>query len=242
MEHTATRCRLHAGAEAVLLGAMALLGLVGLLHRAVLRSSPSGLGVGSFRRPLKARKRAGTPRGAWRVVVRRMIWPRRKECQTARGGSRARGRRSRTDTPQGYAGIALRRPARRCYPSRALGAGKHVGGLDSPRSEGSGERVARPSERDPRRTRPPFPDRGRWPASRFDDPSNQPSTPRDPSTEWTQSRSGEPPLESSRCRCRPPITRPGCAIPRSSMSMTSASGSPSPTASPRIGWRPATAR
>ena len=73
-QDAASARRFHAGAEAVLPGAVALLGLVGLLHRACARSSPSGLGVPSVIRPQKARKRADRPmhgRGAFNV--RRMI-------------------------------------------------------------------------------------------------------------------------------------------------------------------------
>ena len=50
--------------------------------QAVLRSSRSGLGDGSLRLPLEARKRAGAPRDTWRVVVRRMIGPLQSGCQT----------------------------------------------------------------------------------------------------------------------------------------------------------------
>jgi len=73
-QDTAPARTLHAGAEAVFLGSVALLGLEGLLrHRACAESSPSGLGV-SVNRPQKARKRADRPmhgRGAF--IVRRMI-------------------------------------------------------------------------------------------------------------------------------------------------------------------------
>ena len=44
-QDAASARRLHSGAEAVFLGAVALLGLVGLLHGACAGSSPSGLGV-----------------------------------------------------------------------------------------------------------------------------------------------------------------------------------------------------
>ena len=57
---------------------------------------------------------------------------------------------------------------------------------------------------------------------------------------WTRSRSGAPRSESSRFRCRPPTTRRGCGTPISSTWTTSGSGSPSRTASPRTGSRPAT--
>ena len=59
----ASRGRLHAGAKAVLLGTMALLGLVRLLHPggpAILSIRPRGR---SLRLPLEARKRARCPAG-----------------------------------------------------------------------------------------------------------------------------------------------------------------------------------
>ena len=59
----ASRGRLHAGAKAVLLGTMALLGLVRLLHPggpAILSIRPRGR---SLRLPLEARKRAECPAG-----------------------------------------------------------------------------------------------------------------------------------------------------------------------------------
>ena len=57
-DHAPTTGSPHPGAEAVFLGAVALLGLVGPLHRDCPGSSSSGLGRRSCR-PLKARKRAG---------------------------------------------------------------------------------------------------------------------------------------------------------------------------------------
>jgi hypothetical protein len=78
----ASRGRLHAGAKAVLLGSMALLGLVRLLGQggpAILSVRPRGR---TLRLPLEARKRAGAPRDTWRVVVRRMIGRLRSGCQT----------------------------------------------------------------------------------------------------------------------------------------------------------------
>jgi hypothetical protein len=57
-QDAASARRFHAGAEAVLPGAVALLGLVGLLHRACARSSPSGLGVPSVFDP---RRHANAP-------------------------------------------------------------------------------------------------------------------------------------------------------------------------------------
>jgi hypothetical protein len=67
----------------VLLGAMALLGLVGLLrHRVcpgILSVRPRETVAPFTPRGTQTRRH---PTGAWRVVVRGMIWPARKGCQT----------------------------------------------------------------------------------------------------------------------------------------------------------------
>jgi hypothetical protein len=130
----------------VLLGAMALLGLVGLLHSGlsgILSIRPRGR---SLRLPLEARKRAGTPRGTWRVVVRRMIWPAPKGCQTQwdpGSGSPAVARPATTGDrryhrqPAGRS-AAGRRPARipqgsmRESPCDAVRAGAILSGPSAP--------------------------------------------------------------------------------------------------------------
>jgi hypothetical protein len=93
-QDTAAARTLHSGAKAVFLGAVALLGLEGLLrHRACAESSPSGLGV-SVIRPQKARKRADRPmhgRGAF--IVRRMIGRGPLDRQTSATLRRRRGQR-----------------------------------------------------------------------------------------------------------------------------------------------------
>ena len=58
--------RPHSGAEAVLLGAVTLLGLVGLLHRACLGSSPSGLGAPSIIDPGRHANAPAPDARAWR--------------------------------------------------------------------------------------------------------------------------------------------------------------------------------
>ena len=168
-EDAPTTGRPHPGAEAMFLGAVSLLGLVGLLHRDCPGSSPSGLGA-VLSRPLEARKRAGRHESARRVVVRRMIRPPSKGCQTSGLGAvsasrspvrmtmvgrvarpsgtffRDDGRRRRdpsglrTDTPGGIAELPCSAVGR-CYPLRAFGAGNARG---SPRGS---------SETDPRGAR-----------------------------------------------------------------------------------------
>ena len=114
-QDAASRGRLHAGAEAVLLGAMALLGLVRLLHpggAAILSIRPRGR---SLRLPLEARKRAGAPRDTWRVVVRRMIGPRPEGVSNGSTGPTApprwRARRCEVRAPESHRTVvASRRP------------------------------------------------------------------------------------------------------------------------------------
>ena len=145
-----------------------------------------------------------------------------------------------TDTPWGYAGIALRRRLGRCYPLRALGAGDVRGRRQQP-SGGGGAGSGRPASSDGRRSDVPPPThlipQDPWPRYQSSSIRTQVL-----SNEWTPSRYGEPPWVNSRSHCRPPITRRGCATLDSSTSTSNASGSPSPTASRRTGWRPATAR
>jgi hypothetical protein len=79
----APRRGLHAGAKAVFLGAVALLGLVGSLHPGgpvILSIRPRGTVAPSTPRGTQTRR---CPAGTWRVVVRRMIGPRQNGCQTA---------------------------------------------------------------------------------------------------------------------------------------------------------------
>jgi hypothetical protein len=77
----------------VFLGAMALLGLVGLLrHRdcpGILSVRPRATVTPSTPRGTQTRRH---PTGAWRVVVRGMIWRAPKGCQTTDPGIEAPGR------------------------------------------------------------------------------------------------------------------------------------------------------
>src|SRR6185369_11264863 len=170
--------RLHPGAKAVFLGAVALLRLKGLFgHRDCPGSSPSGLGDGLSLPPEGTQTRLA-PESARRVVVRRMIGRVREGCQTwpgsvyslardragkrptltaAAGPHRARTPdRPRTDTPVEYRKIALRLPSGRCYPLRALGAGDVQGIPPGVPTGSSGshrpvpKQTACPSARDPR--------------------------------------------------------------------------------------------
>ena len=146
----ASRGRLHAGAKAVLLGTMALLGLVRLLHPggpAILSLRPRGR---SLRLPLEARKRARCPAGhmarrrpaddrsAPERVSNVLGTTRRRLWRSPPGPCRGRQRDLRTDTPWGYVRIALRRHLGRCYPLRALGAGDVRGRRQSGLVEGRG--------------------------------------------------------------------------------------------------------
>ena len=108
------------------------------------------------------------PESARRVVVRRMIcrasrgvkrswrhvWqvaaPCRVAIETAGAGEGFRPAAGR-DTPGEYCGIALRRPAGRCYPLRTLDAGDLRGSSQPPRRDPR-ERVDRSSQRRVRRT------------------------------------------------------------------------------------------
>ena len=81
------------GRESRAPGAVTLLGLVGLLHRACLGSSPSGPGVPSVVDPLKARKRADRPvHGRARSHVRRI---RSRPSRTVKRSVPATGHRNR---------------------------------------------------------------------------------------------------------------------------------------------------
>jgi hypothetical protein len=66
----------------MLLGAVALLGLIGLLHQDCPGSSPSGLGDGLSLPPRGTQTRLA-PESARRVVVRRMIGRVLEGCQTS---------------------------------------------------------------------------------------------------------------------------------------------------------------
>ena len=270
----------HPGAEAVLLGAMALLGLVGLLHRGCARSSPSGLGdCGS--RPLEAHERAGRsealgafdvpgiigtglgrvsnsvgragnePRGA---AERRLgttrgegRWAVLGRSRPSSAGSAPVGVSTRSD---GHATILPRSigPNRAGSPCEGPAAGAILRGPPAPGrpkaasgtfrgAPGGGRSPARPA----RRARPCHGSPSARPCHRIasNHPSNHPQVKR---IEWTRSKSGGRPSESSRSRCRRPTTRRGCATPSSSTSTTTGSGSPSRTASPRTGWTPVTDR
>ena len=174
--------------------------------------------------------------GAAGTVARRLVLS--MSGRRSRAGTGCRPR-LRTNTPMEYAGIALRRRPRRCYPLRALGAGTFAG--DPHAGLGSGMAASHPAPDARRRTLrgPGFPDPERDRYRAFIDRHR---IYRSPSNEWTRSKSGEPPSVSSRSPCRPRTTRRGCATRSSSTSTSSGSGSPSRTGSRRIGWRPATGR
>src|SRR4029078_1907717 len=80
-DHTPAARRPHAGAEAVLLGAMTLLGLVRSLHRACARSSPLVLGP-TFAASQRHANAPGARERTCAFVVRRMIGRPGEGCQT----------------------------------------------------------------------------------------------------------------------------------------------------------------
>ena len=225
-QDAASARRLHTGAEAVFLGAVALLGLVGLLHRACAGSSPSGLGVRPSSTPEGTQTRRSPDARAGRVqrpADDRSRASRASNVDGARREADAFGRRLgaavavRCDTPGEYRGFALRGP-------------------------GGGAMFRHPKPRRPGRSAPSPSPRFACPICPAATSSTVPGTQRVHIDLWTRSRSGAPPSASSRSPSRPRTSRPGCATPRSSRSTTRASGSRSRTASPRTGWRAATAR
>ena len=214
----------------------------------------------------RGRCRSSTPRGtqtrpapesAGRVVVRRMIRPARKECQSrgparratagaelgrrcdsGRAASARRPRPACTDTPGGYCTDRLATARWPVLSSPALGAGTPAGGPGIPRS-GTRERVSTGRRGHSRFARlPPAVALDPWSAL----PIHRPHTTTGRIERWTRSRSGARHSESCRSRSPRRTTKRGCATPSSWTSRTTASGSPSRTASPRTGSRPATGR
>ena len=220
---------------------MTLLGLVRSLHRGCARSSPLVPGP-TFAASQRHANAPGARKRTRAFVVRRMIGLAEEGCQTGRASSEGRpggplGRSKRilpgsiAESPCGArsGGAILTKPSApgrsRVTPSEPSSGSP---GSDVPRCRNGirdlrdpGFPVVGPRLRDPNPSRP----------SRIDD-----------STIWMPSRSGAPPSASSRCRSHRPTSRPGFVTRSWSTSTTSASGSPSPTASPRTGWRPAIGR
>jgi hypothetical protein len=142
----------------MLLCAMALFGLVGLLHGDAARSSPLASGL-SCSTPRGTRTRRAH-KSAWRVVVRRMICRGRRGCQTKRTtgatprwpGPRWASGRPRSYTPGGYrpgGAISSCRPPRRGAILRLPTApGRSLGSI----SETSGRAPERPRDPDPAST------------------------------------------------------------------------------------------
>jgi hypothetical protein len=236
-QHSASSGGLHPGAEAVFLGAMPLLRLKGLLHRLVC-FSPFGLGV---RIPRKARERAWRPEALWRVC-RRIICTRGLGCQTSGGFGRPPPRRRGRSWPILPGSIRLR-----TLPNLA-GARKPVLFFGGPRRQTLRSRG--PEDRD-EPSEPLGGEAETGPMSRLwrrilDDRVRQAKRPnhqvcfRTSPARWTLSRSGARHLESCRYRSLQPISKHGFGTRASSTSTTIASRSPSRTALPRIGSRPAT--
>ena len=241
---------------------MALLGLVGLLHRGCARSSPSGLGA-TVLDPREARKRAWRSRAHGRVDVLAIMGRAGRGCQT-RSHARRAGPSARVPAitrPSGWprSGAPGRRSGHARIPPGSIGriAPERLASLLRPvlsfagprRREASVASPGRPPGEPPERTAagpqsaPNEPDRHGSPSPR-PWPTHYPSPPSKPQVRpdrWTRSKSGVPPSASCRSRSRRRTSRPGFARPSWSTSTTTASGSRSRTASPRTGSTPATA-
>jgi hypothetical protein len=157
---------------------MALLGLVGLLHRVCARSSPFDLGSTSTPESTQTRlapvSASARRRPADDMTGRSGVSNQPEDgiagisCERKRG-SDGLGQRPflrttyRCNTPGEYCRIALRRPNSRCYPLATLGAGTLAGKPSEPQTWGRERPSQRCRERYPRPSRPSFPVIDPWP-------------------------------------------------------------------------------
>ena len=241
---------LHPGTEAVLLGAMSLLRLVGLLHRSCARSSPSASGTvvpstprgTQTRRALTkrmARRRPGDYRAARKGrQTARGIWPTAPGAlpPASPGGRRGLSGDSCTDTPWGYGDRAERL-------ARPVGA---VLSFAGPRRRDARGRPRQDLRRSRRQRSPAADGRRATPIHRFPEPALVTATHRqspnagpidmDAKQVW-RAALGELQVSLSPANFETWLRDTALVAVE-----TTASGSPSRTASPRTGWRPATAR